>query len=1058
MPGLEPRALPSKVAPRRLPAAFPRARLFAWLDACQPSPLIWVQGPAGSGKTTLVSSYVDTRGLPCVWYRADSSDTDPAVCFSLLAQAVHACTHGNPLPTLAPEIMPELPAFSGRFVRAMFDALPPDAVVLFDEMEASGGDALHAVLRLACEETRGRQMVLVTSRQPPPQALMHLRVKGSMRLLDWAEMKLAPDEARAIAEMRAPQVAVDRCDQLRGLCDGWVAGYVALLDAERRGAGAAASAQAVDQEIFPYFLNEVFARADPVVRTVLLKTSVLDVFTATDAHELCGASHQDLDRLCRESGFVERSATAPPSYRAHPLFAAFLRERLGREHSAEEVNELHLRAGRLLMRRGEHDAALSLLCAAGAWPEAVTNVCAAAPTWIAEGRHITLERALARLPPHLADDFPWLRQWQAMAWLPSSPHRAQAEFEAAFAAFEATHDAAGVVSACSGVLEATMLHWGDLRHLDLWGDRLRDLLDRHGDQLPPAVANRAWGSVSALLMRGPRHTDLAERALVRALDLLPTTDDAATRFGAALRALNLLKYRFRWSRACALWLEVQAWLPVDRVPPLQLVMWYSSGGAVAFWGGDFDAARERLTASLRLAEANNIRVLDVVNSNMLLQLELTQGRLAEAEAHLGRAAAGLQPHRVIDLASYDFMRAIWALSQGRVAEAQGAAWRCLENNEGCGSGPFVAQTRVVLASIQILSGEFDAARATAGLVLDYAQRALVDALRHSGLLLLAWAEFRAGRSMAALAALRDALALAREQGLSVVFPWVPIAMLQDLGLLALEHAIEPEAMTAMLRLREIPPPPHAPPEWPWRVQVRCFGTFEISIGGQLLELGSKVPKRPLDLLRALISMGSKSVPVGHLLHAVWPDLDGDAAQNAFGVALHRLRRLLGDERALIVRDGQVSIDAERVWVDVVALRRQAEISDECQLNHVDAERIIDRLQAVYRGRFLATSDAPWAEPCRVSSSDRYARICIRIGERLEAMQRFDVAVRLYSGATEREPTVEVLVRALMRCLALSGRKDEVVEAYRRCADALRRVSGVLPAESTRVLLRQLIDR
>ncbi len=47
-----------------LPKAIPRERLFQQLDRFQEGPVIWVSGPAGCGKTTLVSSYFQDQESP----------------------------------------------------------------------------------------------------------------------------------------------------------------------------------------------------------------------------------------------------------------------------------------------------------------------------------------------------------------------------------------------------------------------------------------------------------------------------------------------------------------------------------------------------------------------------------------------------------------------------------------------------------------------------------------------------------------------------------------------------------------------------------------------------------------------------------------------------------------------------------------------------------------------------------------------------------------------------------------------------------------------------------
>jgi ATP/maltotriose-dependent transcriptional regulator MalT len=68
----------AKIARPTLPKVFPRERLFKLLDQSRERSVIWVTGPAGSGKTTLVASFLYSRKLPCLWYQVDAGDADPA--------------------------------------------------------------------------------------------------------------------------------------------------------------------------------------------------------------------------------------------------------------------------------------------------------------------------------------------------------------------------------------------------------------------------------------------------------------------------------------------------------------------------------------------------------------------------------------------------------------------------------------------------------------------------------------------------------------------------------------------------------------------------------------------------------------------------------------------------------------------------------------------------------------------------------------------------------------------------------------------------------------------
>lgn len=71
----------SKTTRPKLSHIVERKRLFKLLDSGRKKPVVWISSPAGSGKTTLVASYLDARKLPCLWYSVDEGDGDLASFF-----------------------------------------------------------------------------------------------------------------------------------------------------------------------------------------------------------------------------------------------------------------------------------------------------------------------------------------------------------------------------------------------------------------------------------------------------------------------------------------------------------------------------------------------------------------------------------------------------------------------------------------------------------------------------------------------------------------------------------------------------------------------------------------------------------------------------------------------------------------------------------------------------------------------------------------------------------------------------------------------------------------
>jgi hypothetical protein len=85
----------AKLTAPTLPAVLARPRLYRRLDHARKKPLVWITGPPGAGKTTLVASYLRAKrvrpprlpGRGQIWYNVDERDGDLATFFHYLSLA-----------------------------------------------------------------------------------------------------------------------------------------------------------------------------------------------------------------------------------------------------------------------------------------------------------------------------------------------------------------------------------------------------------------------------------------------------------------------------------------------------------------------------------------------------------------------------------------------------------------------------------------------------------------------------------------------------------------------------------------------------------------------------------------------------------------------------------------------------------------------------------------------------------------------------------------------------------------------------------------------------------
>ncbi len=193
-----------------------------------------------------------------------------------------------------------------------------------------------------------------------------------------------------------------------------------------------------------------------------------------------------------------------------------------------------------------------------------------------------------------------------------------------------------------------------------------------------------------------------------------------------------------------------------------------------------------------------------------------------------------------------------------------------------------------------------------------------------------------------------------------------------------------------------------------------------------------------------------------------PSLEGDE-QKTFDVTLHRLRKLLGNDKAIQVSDRRVSLNREIVWVDLWALERhlttvipveRANVPDAAQL-----ERAAPAVMDLYRGHFLHDEpDAAWLLPVRNRLSGRFQRFVMRLGDHWEAAAQWPRAAELFERAVELDPLGEEFYRRWMVCLREQGHRTQAIDVFRRCRQILSVTLGVKPAEATEAVYSGLIQQ
>jgi len=331
------------------------------LEAKRPLKLILISAPAGYGKTTLITNWLQQReDAHACWLSLDEDDSDTQQFFRYLAVAV------RPLPDVQSSLSHLLQSNQTIPAKTLMKAFVHDVVpvsspfhLILDDYHAIDSVEIDRALAALLDLMPPQMTLVMTSRSDPGFPISRLRARGELIELRADEMRFTEAEAARFLQQTMGLILLpDQIAALEARTEGWIAGLqMAALSMQNRASsdvdGFVHTFTGSHRFIMDYLVEEALRQQPEPVRTFLLSTSILDRLCGPLCTAVTGQedSQAILESLERSNLFIVPLDDQRVWYRYHHLFADVL-QAYDKAAQPEQIATLHQRASAWYAQHG----------------------------------------------------------------------------------------------------------------------------------------------------------------------------------------------------------------------------------------------------------------------------------------------------------------------------------------------------------------------------------------------------------------------------------------------------------------------------------------------------------------------------------------------------------------------------------------------------------------------------------------------------------------------------------------------------------------------------------
>ena len=401
-----------------------RPHLLEQLDKHRGRPLTLVSAPAGYGKSSIISSWLETNEYPGAWLSLSKSDGDIRTFISYFIAAIR-----EHFPNICPNThnllknieLPPLRELGSTLLNEL-DQIKQPFILVLDDYYLIKEIAIHNLITQILKHPPQFFQLVIVGRHDPPLPIYSLRARSQLTEIRTEDLRFSAEETEELLN-RLLGIQIDKSiiAALGKKTEGWVTGLRLAAISMRQGGNInpkLLEPHADAHFVMEYLFNEVFSQQPDDISRYLLSTAVLDRFCGPLCEAVClsGADSNPckingwefIKWMKRENIFVTPLDPEKRWFRYHHLFQRLLVNQLNRRFSPEEIKALHVQAGAWLAENGLIEEALRHYMTAEEIPSAMQLLAQRGHNLMNNQQWPDLKRLIDMLPSDHVDQDPEL--------------------------------------------------------------------------------------------------------------------------------------------------------------------------------------------------------------------------------------------------------------------------------------------------------------------------------------------------------------------------------------------------------------------------------------------------------------------------------------------------------------------------------------------------------------------------------------------------------------------------------------------------------------------------